>query len=161
MLAEAPGGDGRLGDRARCATTACRSSSSRSDERGGLAGRAGRAEGGCTIVERRGLSWTSPGAGESHGATTEIDTRPRSTRAHGQARARAAGGVRVLRTGRASASLLDPVMVEAYGATMPINQLGTVTVPEPRMVTVNVWDKAPGRAVEKAIRNAGLGHQPG
>lgn len=65
-----------------------------------------------------------------------------------------------LRTGRASASMLDPVTVEAYGASMPINQLGTVTVPEPRMVLVNVWDKSMVNAVDKAIRNSGLGINP-
>ena len=65
-----------------------------------------------------------------------------------------------LRTGRASASMLDPVTVEAYGSTMPINQLGTITVPEPRMVLVNVWDKALVGTVEKAIRNSGLGINP-
>ena len=65
-----------------------------------------------------------------------------------------------LRTGRASASMLDPVTVEAYGATMPVSQLGTITVPEPRMVLVNVWDKALVNAVDKAIRNSGLGINP-
>ena len=65
-----------------------------------------------------------------------------------------------LRTGRASASMLDPVMVEAYGSPMPINQLGTITVPEPRMVLVNIWDKALVRAVDKAIRDSGLGINP-
>ena len=65
-----------------------------------------------------------------------------------------------LRTGRASASMLDPVTVDAYGSTMPINQLGTITVPESRMVLVNVWDKALVNAVDKAIRNSGLGINP-
>lgn len=65
-----------------------------------------------------------------------------------------------LRTGRASASMLDPVTVEAYGTPMPINQLGTITVPEPRMVLVNVWDKALVNTVDKAIRNSGLGINP-
>ena len=65
-----------------------------------------------------------------------------------------------LRTGRASASMLDPVVVEAYGSPMPVNQLGTITVPEPRMVLVNVWDKALVNAVDKAIRNSGLGINP-
>ena len=65
-----------------------------------------------------------------------------------------------LRTGRASASMLEPVTVEAYGATTPINQVGTVNVPEPRMVTVNVWDKSLVGAVEKAIRESGLGINP-
>ena len=65
-----------------------------------------------------------------------------------------------LRTGRASASMLDPITVEAYGAVTPINQVGTVNVPEPRMVTINVWDKSLVGAVEKAIRNSGLGINP-
>ena len=65
-----------------------------------------------------------------------------------------------LRTGRASASMLDPVMVEAYGSPMPVNQLGTITVPEPRMVLVNVWDKGLVNAVDRAIRNSGLGINP-
>ncbi|MEM9045694.1 MAG: ribosome recycling factor [Pseudomonadota bacterium] len=65
-----------------------------------------------------------------------------------------------LRTGRASASMLEPIMVEAYGAPTPINQVGTVNVPEPRMVTVNVWDKSLVAAVDKAIRTSGLGINP-
>ncbi|QYX58400.1 ribosome recycling factor [Roseovarius sp. SCSIO 43702] len=65
-----------------------------------------------------------------------------------------------LRTGRASASMLEPVMVEAYGQLTPINQVGTVNVPEPRMVTINVWDKGLVNKVEKAIRESGLGINP-
>ena len=65
-----------------------------------------------------------------------------------------------LRTGRASASMLEPVHVEAYGQRTPINQVGTVNVPEPRMVTINVWDKSMVGAVEKAIRESGLGINP-
>ncbi|MGP1395828.1 MAG: ribosome recycling factor [Inquilinaceae bacterium] len=65
-----------------------------------------------------------------------------------------------LRTGRASPSLLDPVMVEAYGQSMPLNQVGTVGVPEARMLTVQVWDKGMVKGVEKAIRDAGLGLNP-
>ena len=65
-----------------------------------------------------------------------------------------------LRTGRASASMLDPVTVEAYGAPTPVNQLATINVPEPRMVVVNVWDKSLVNAVDKAIRNSGLGINP-
>jgi ribosome recycling factor len=65
-----------------------------------------------------------------------------------------------LRTGRASANLLDPVMVNVYGQKMPINQVGTVSVPEPRMITVQVWDKAAVPAVDKAIREANLGLNP-
>ncbi len=65
-----------------------------------------------------------------------------------------------LRTGRASASLLDSVMVEAYGQAMPINQVGTVTVPEPRMVAVQIWDKSMVGAADKAIRESDLGLNP-
>ena len=65
-----------------------------------------------------------------------------------------------LRTGRASASILDQIMVDAYGASMPLNQCGTVNVPEPRMLTVTVWDKSILNAVEKAIRNSSLGINP-
>lgn len=65
-----------------------------------------------------------------------------------------------LRTGRASASLLDPVVVEAYGSKMPLNQVGSVNVPEPRMLSVQVWDATMVKAVEKAIRDAGLGLNP-
>jgi|SRR5437899_6855531 len=65
-----------------------------------------------------------------------------------------------LRTGRASASLLDQVSVEAYGSTMPINQVGAISVPEARMISVSVWDKALVVSVEKAIRSAGLGLNP-
>ncbi|WP_368343784.1 ribosome recycling factor [Pelagovum sp. HNIBRBA483] len=65
-----------------------------------------------------------------------------------------------LRTGRASGSMLEPIMVDAYGSMTPINQVGTVNVPEPRMVTVNVWDKSLVGKVEKAIRESGLGINP-
>jgi len=65
-----------------------------------------------------------------------------------------------LRTGRASTSLLDPVTVEVYGAKMPLNQIATVSVPEPRMISVQVWDKTNVGSVEKAIRSAGLGLNP-
>ncbi|MEJ2432199.1 MAG: ribosome recycling factor [Pseudolabrys sp.] len=65
-----------------------------------------------------------------------------------------------LRTGRASAHLLDPIHVEAYGAQMPLNQVATVSVPEPRLITVNVWDKTLVHAVEKAIVNSNLGLSP-
>ena len=92
-------------------------------------------------------------------ADEEIDIAALSKRMDG-----ALGALRTefasLRTGRASASMLDPVTVDAYGSTMPVNQLGTITVPEPRMVLVNVWDKALVNAVDKAIRNSGLGINP-
>ena len=65
-----------------------------------------------------------------------------------------------LRTGRASASLLEPIQVEAYGSRMPLNQVATVTVPEPRMLSVQVWDRAMASAVERAIRDSGLGLNP-
>lgn len=65
-----------------------------------------------------------------------------------------------LRTGRASAALLDPIKVEAYGSLTPISQVGTVSVPEPRMISVQVWDKDLVGAVDKAIRNSALGLNP-
>ena len=65
-----------------------------------------------------------------------------------------------LRTGRASVNLLDPVMVEAYGQRMPLNQVGTVSAPEPRLLTVSVWDKSLVTPTAKAIRDAGLGLNP-
>jgi ribosome recycling factor len=65
-----------------------------------------------------------------------------------------------LRTGRASAHLLDQVHVDAYGSSVPINQVGAVSVPEPRMITVNVWDRGLTVSVEKAIRASGLGLNP-
>src|ERR1700748_1280109 len=65
-----------------------------------------------------------------------------------------------LRTGRASASLLEPVSVGAYGGTVPLNQLANINVPEPRMITVQVWDRGMVKAVDKAIREAGLGLNP-
>jgi ribosome recycling factor len=65
-----------------------------------------------------------------------------------------------LRTGRASASMVEPIMVDAYGAMTPINQVGTVNVPEPRMVTINIWDKGLVSKAEKAIRESGLGINP-
>ena len=65
-----------------------------------------------------------------------------------------------LRTGRASTGLLDQIKVDAYGAAMPLNQVGTVGVPEPRLLTVQVWDKSMVGAVERAIRDSGLGLNP-
>lgn len=65
-----------------------------------------------------------------------------------------------LRTGRASASLLDPIVVEAYGSTMPLNQVATVSVPEPRMISVQVWDRQMVGAVDRAIRESSLGLNP-
>jgi ribosome recycling factor len=65
-----------------------------------------------------------------------------------------------LRTGRASAHMLDPVMVEAYGAQMPLTQVASVTIPEPRLISVNVWDRSLVHAVEKAIVNSNLGLSP-
>lgn len=70
------------------------------------------------------------------------------------------GDLAGLRTGRASPALLDPVSVEAYGNRMPIGQVGTVSAPEPRMITVQVWDKGMVKAVDKAIRDSGLGLNP-
>jgi ribosome recycling factor len=65
-----------------------------------------------------------------------------------------------LRTGRASANLLDQIMVEAYGATTPLNQVAAITVPEPRSISVSVWDRGVVVSVEKAIRSSGLGLNP-
>lgn len=65
-----------------------------------------------------------------------------------------------LRTGRASASLLEPIHVEAYGTRMPLNQVGTISVPEPRMISVQVWDRSMTKAVERAIRESDLGLNP-
>lgn len=65
-----------------------------------------------------------------------------------------------LRTGRASANLLDPINVEAYGSPMPINQVATISVPEPRMISVSVWDKSMVQAVDRAIRESNLGFNP-
>ena len=65
-----------------------------------------------------------------------------------------------LRTGRATASLVEPITVEAYGSPMPMNQVGTIGVPEPRMISIQVWDKGLVGAVEKAIRESGLGINP-
>jgi ribosome recycling factor len=65
-----------------------------------------------------------------------------------------------LRTGRASTTLLEPVYVEVYGANMPLNQVATISAPEPRMLSVQVWDRSNVGAVEKAIRSAGLGLNP-
>ncbi len=65
-----------------------------------------------------------------------------------------------LRTGRASPSLLEPIQVDAYGSKMPVNQLATVSVPEPRMLSVQVWDQGLAHAVDKAIRDSGLGLNP-
>lgn len=65
-----------------------------------------------------------------------------------------------LRTGRASASLLDHIKVDAYGAEMPLNQVSTINVPEPRLITVQVWDKGMVKGVEKTIRDSGLGLNP-
>lgn len=65
-----------------------------------------------------------------------------------------------LRTGRASASLLDAVLVDAYGSSLPVSQVGTVSVPEPRMITIQVWDKSLVKSTEKAVLDVGLGINP-
>ena len=65
-----------------------------------------------------------------------------------------------LRTGRANTAILEPVMVEAYGNPMPLNQVGTISAPEPRLLTVQVWDKGLAKAVDMAIRDGGLGLNP-
>lgn len=65
-----------------------------------------------------------------------------------------------LRTGRASSNLLDPIQVQAYGTAMPLNQVATISVPEPRMISVSVWDKSMVSAVDRAIRESNLGFNP-
>ena len=90
------------------------------------------------------------------GTADQTELRRRMTGALDQFKKELSG----LRTGRASVSLLEPVQVEAYGNHMPLSQLGTVNVPEPRMLTVQVWDKTMVKAVEKAIREANLGVNP-
>lgn len=70
------------------------------------------------------------------------------------------GDLAGLRTGRASASLLEPIQVDAYGSMTPLNQVATVSVPEPRMLSVQVWDRSMANAVEKAIRESSLGLNP-
>ena len=91
--------------------------------------------------------------------TTSIDKSDLSRRMHGAVEAlkHELGG---LRTGRASVALVDSVHVEVYGSNMPLNQVATVSVPEPRMLSVQVWDRSNVTPVEKAIRNAGLGINP-
>jgi len=91
--------------------------------------------------------------------TTTMSTDDLKRRMHGAVEAfrHDLGG---LRTGRASTALLDPINVEVYGASMPLNQVATVSVPEPRLLTVQVWDRSNVGPVEKAIRSAGLGLNP-
>ena len=90
---------------------------------------------------------------------TDIDLDDLSRRMNG-ALSSLSGEFSTLRTGRATASMLDPVMVDAYGAMTPLNQVGTINVPEPRMVTLSIWDKGMMKAVEKALRDSGLGINP-
>jgi ribosome recycling factor len=91
--------------------------------------------------------------------TTTVSTADLKRRMHGAVEAlkHDLGG---LRTGRASVALVEPVHVEVYGSNMPLNQVATVSTPEPRMLSVQVWDRSNVSAVEKAIRNAGLGINP-
>ena len=91
--------------------------------------------------------------------TTTVSTADLKRRMHGAVEAlrHDLGG---LRTGRASVALLDPVHVEVYGTNMPLNQVATVSAPEPRMLSVQVWDKSNVGPVDKAIRSAGLGLNP-
>ena len=91
--------------------------------------------------------------------TTSIDKSDLQRRMHGAVEA-LKHDLAGLRTGRASTALVDAVQVEVYGSNMPLNQVATVSVPEPRMLTVQVWDKSNVQPVEKAIRSAGLGLNP-
>ncbi len=90
-------------------------------------------------------------------ATHDINELKRRMQGAIQALKQELGG---LRTGRASASLLDPIQVEAYGSHMPLNQMATVSVPEPRLISVQIWDRSMVHAVEKAIANSRLGLTP-
>src|SRR6266404_5808501 len=105
-----------------------------------------------TLGEQSGFQGTAMAS-----ATHDINELKRRMQGAIQALKQELGG---LRTGRASASLLEPIQVEAYGTHMPLNQLATVSVPEPRLLTVQVWDKAMVSAVERAIINANLGLNP-
>jgi ribosome recycling factor len=91
--------------------------------------------------------------------TTSIDKSDLQRRMHGALEA-LKHDLAGLRTGRASVALLDPIHVEVYGANMPLNQVATVSVPEARMLSVQVWDRSNVQPVEKAIRSAGLGLNP-
>ncbi len=91
--------------------------------------------------------------------TTTVSTADLKRRMHGAVEA-LKHDLAGLRTGRASTALLDPIHVEVYGSNMPLNQVATVSVPEPRMLSVQVWDRSNVQPVEKAIRNAGLGLNP-
>jgi ribosome recycling factor len=88
-----------------------------------------------------------------------MDLADLSRRMHG-AVAALKGELAGLRTGRASASLVEPIHVDAYGTSMPLNQLATISVPEPRMISVQVWDRSMVQAVDRAIREANLGLNP-
>ncbi len=90
---------------------------------------------------------------------TEIDVKDLKRRMDGAIQALSTDFAS-LRTGRASASMVEPIMVDAYGQPTPLNQVGTVNVPEPRMVTINIWDKSLVGKAEKAIRESGLGINP-
>lgn len=91
--------------------------------------------------------------------TTSVDTSDLKRRMHGAVEA-LRHDLTGLRTGRASTALVDGIQVEVYGANMPLNQVATVSVPEPRLISIQVWDKSNISAVEKAIRNANLGINP-
>src|ERR1700716_3870997 len=105
-----------------------------------------------TLGEQSGFQGTAMAS-----ATHDINELKRRMQGAIQALKQELGG---LRTGRASASLLDPIQVEAYGNHMPLNQLATVSVPEPRLLSVQVWDKSMVKAVEKAIVDSNLGLSP-
>jgi len=91
--------------------------------------------------------------------TTSISTSDLNRRMHGALEA-LRHDLAGLRTGRASTALVDGIHVEVYGSNMPLNQLATVSTPEPRLLSVQVWDRSNVQPVEKAIRNAGLGINP-
>lgn len=96
---------------------------------------------------------------EAHDYDRDVDMKDLERRMEG-ALSVLRGEFASLRTGRASASMLDPIHVEAYGTSMPLNQVATINVPEPRMITVTVWDRSLVGAVDKALRQSGLGINP-
>ena len=107
-----------------------------------------------------GLGYSEPGAPGAKDEMADTYSKDEMNRRMNGAVATLKSELGGLRTGRASAALLDPVKVEAYGNTVPINQVGTISTPEARMITVQVWDKGLAKAVDKAIRDAGLGLNP-
>ncbi len=110
-------------------------------------------------IDRSSFGWIAEEANKGGKMANDFDISELRRRMQG-AVAALKQELRGLRTGRASASLIEPVHVDAYGQSMPINQLATISVPEPRVLSIQVWDKAVVAAVDKAIRNSNLGLSP-